>query len=104
AILAASPYLAAAYLAQGAFKEPMLGLGLLGFALALPAVRPAWSGGRRAGAGGAVIPLGGIAAGTIYNYSFPRLAWFPVAALGWMLLIAWRERRPTAAFLASPRV
>ena len=36
AVLAASPYLAAAYLAQGAFKEPLLGLALLGFALALP--------------------------------------------------------------------
>ena len=43
AVLAASPYLAAAYLAQGAFKEPMLALAVLGFALALPAVRPAWS-------------------------------------------------------------
>src|SRR4051794_20804636 len=36
AVLAASPYLAAAYLAQGAFKEPMLALALLGFALSLP--------------------------------------------------------------------
>src|SRR5882757_4982508 len=43
AILAASPYLAAAYLAQGAFKEPMLALALLGFALSMPAVRSAWS-------------------------------------------------------------
>src|SRR5262245_60180020 len=45
AILAASPYLAAAYLAQGAFKEPMLGLALLGFALALAPLRPLWGGG-----------------------------------------------------------
>src|SRR3954469_4912777 len=45
AVLAASPYLAAAYLAQGAFKEPLLALALLGFALALPAVRPVWSAG-----------------------------------------------------------
>src|SRR5512132_500976 len=43
AVLAASPYLAAAYLAQGAFKEPLLALTLFGFALALPAVRPEWS-------------------------------------------------------------
>ena len=40
AVLAASPYLAAAYLAQGAFKEPLLGLALLGFALALPPPAP----------------------------------------------------------------
>src|SRR5262249_4920747 len=43
AVLAASPYLAAAYLAQGAFKEPLLALTLLGFALALPYVIPHWS-------------------------------------------------------------
>jgi hypothetical protein len=101
AILAATPYLAAAYLAQGAFKEPMLALALLGFALALPAVRPAWSlrtgspGYRTASAGHrsrAAIPLGVIAAGTIYNYSFPGLAWLLGAALIWMLVIAWRER------------
>src|SRR4051812_18299662 len=56
AVLAASPYLAAAYLAQGAFKEPLLGLAVLGFALALPAMRPIWS--RRGGSARAVIPLG----------------------------------------------
>src|SRR6266540_4194940 len=102
AVLAASPYLAAAYLAQGAFKEPMLALALLGFALALPTVRGAWSEkadsgdyqsgseGYRSGARG-VIPLGVIAAGTIYNYSFPGLAWLLGAALVWMLVIALRE-------------
>src|SRR3954470_21832000 len=45
AVLAASPYLAAAYLAQGAFKEPLLALALLGFTLGLPALRRAWSSG-----------------------------------------------------------
>src|SRR5512144_1680418 len=73
AVLAASPYLAAAYLAQGAFKEPLLALALLGFALGLPALRGVWSG--AGGSGHAAIPLGVIAAGTIYNYSFPGLAW-----------------------------
>src|SRR5918996_3410721 len=71
AVLAASPYLAAAYLGQGAFKEPMLGLAVLGFALALPAVRPAWSVGgdrqRDHSQSKTAIPLGVIAAGTIYN-------------------------------------
>jgi hypothetical protein len=93
AILVSTPYLAAAYLSQGAFKEPMLALALIGFALALPAVRPAWSGN---GARTAAIPLGVIAAGTIYNYSFPGLAWLLGAALIWMLLVAWRERNPAA--------
>jgi hypothetical protein len=115
AVLAASPYLAAAYLAQGAFKEPMLALALLGFALALPAVRPAWSSGAGSGshqtAGGrypsgarGAIPLGVIAAGTIYNYSFPGLAWLLGAALVWMLLVAWRERDRAGSLLASLRL
>jgi hypothetical protein len=96
AVLASSPYLAAAYLAQGAFKEPLLALALLGFALGLPQLRAAWSiaadrNGDRPGAR-AVIPLGVIAAGTIYNYSFPGLAWLLGAALVWMLVIALRER------------
>src|SRR5829696_1772657 len=101
AVLAASPYLAAAYLAQGAFKEPMLALSLLGFALALPAVRPAWS---RGGGVRAAIPLGVIAAGTIYNYSFPGLAWLLGAALVWMLVVAVRERDAATSFIAGLRL
>jgi hypothetical protein len=102
AILTASPYLAAAYLAQGAFKEPLLALALLGFALALPAVRPAWS--ARAGPARAAIPLGVVAAGTIYNYSFPGLAWLLGAAVIWMLVIALRERDRAKPVWASLRL
>ena len=115
AVLAASPYLAAAYLAQGAFKEPMLALAVVGFALALPAVRPAWSdkasrGGYQSDSAGdpsggrAAIPLGVIAAGTIYNYSFPGLAWLLGAAIIWMLVIAIRERDATRSFIAGLRL
>src|SRR5436190_16551238 len=43
AVLAASPYLAAAYLAQGAFKEPLLGLTLVGVAVSLPPLFPVWT-------------------------------------------------------------
>src|SRR3954463_782870 len=99
AVLASSPYLAAAYLAQGAFKEPLLALALLGFTLGLPVLRPLWS--KKADSGGyqsasegyrpgarTAIPLGVIAAGTIYNYSFPGLAWLVGTALIWMLVIA----------------
>jgi hypothetical protein len=104
AVLAASPYLAAAYFAQGAFKEPMLALALLGFALALPMLRAQWSGepgSDRTQAGArAAIPLGVIAAGTIYNYSFPGLAWLLGAALVWMLVIAIRERGAARGFAA----
>src|SRR4051795_4027134 len=115
AVLASSPYLAAAYLAQGAFKEPLLALALLGFTLALPALRDVWSGGRgseRIQAGSerpqagvrAVIPLGVIAASTIYNYSFPGLAWLLGTALVWMLVIAARERDAASSFIAGLRL
>lgn len=63
--LVALPYLAAAYLAQEAFKEPIIALFVLAFALLLPTVR-SW---REA------IPLGLLAASTTYVYSFPGLAW-----------------------------
>src|SRR5690606_6720173 len=73
AILASLPYLAAAYLAQEAFKEPMLALFVLAFALLLPGSRSP----RRA------LPLGVLAAGTIYVYSFPGLAWLAGTAIVW---------------------
>ncbi len=86
AVLASASYLGAAYLAQGAFKEPLLGLAVLGFALTLPALRGNWS-------PVAGLPAGVIAAGTIYNYSFPGLAWLIGTAVLWALLVAWRDRR-----------
>ncbi len=106
AALAALPYLVAAYYAQGAFKEPMLGLVLVGLALYLPALADVWDGtrpglistlpdrGRSWLQGRALIalPLGVIAAGTIYNYSFPGLGWLLAAVAAWGLLVAWRER------------
>jgi hypothetical protein len=106
AALGALPYLGAAYLAQGAFKEPMLGLALLGFALSLPALRRSWDGlmptfvstlpdrgkGWLRTEALAGIPAGVIAAGTIYNYSFPGLGWLALTIAAWGLLIAWRER------------
>jgi hypothetical protein len=117
AVLAASPYLAAAYLAQGAFKEPLLGLALLGFALALPLLLPEWSLGRTSRAGPqrrdpgtfaagtrAAIPLGVILAGTIYNYSFPGLAWLLGAAIIWMFVIALRDRDRAASWFAGLRL
>jgi hypothetical protein len=102
AVLAASPYLAAAYLSQGAFKEPLLGLAVLGFTLALPPLLPLWS--RGGGSPRAVIPLGVIAAGTIYNYSFPGLAWLLGAAIIWVLVIAIRERDRMSSLIAGLRL
>ena len=72
-VVVALPYMAAAYLAQEAFKEPILALFLLAFALLL---------GRAKGARDA-IPLGVLAAGAVYVYSFPGLAWLAGTAVVW---------------------
>ena len=70
AALVALPYLAAAYLAQGAFKEPIEALFLLAFALLLPGATSVRRG----------LPLAVIAAGAVYAYSFPGLFWLLGAA------------------------
>jgi hypothetical protein len=71
AALIALPYLATAYLAQEAFKEPIIALFTLAFALLLPKIANA----RQA------VPLGVLAAGTVYVYSFPGLAWLAGTAI-----------------------
>jgi hypothetical protein len=89
--LVALPYMAAAYLAQEAFKEPIVALFLLAFALLLPTVRD-----RRA-----ALPLGILAAGTVYVYSFPGLAWLVGVAVVWGALGWWSERSPKASGTGS---
>ena len=84
AALVALPYMAAAYLAQEAFKEPIVALFVLSWALLLPAVR----GWRDA------IPLGLLAAGTVYVYSFPGLAWLAGVAVVWGAIEVIRGARP----------
>jgi hypothetical protein len=80
AALVSLPYLAAAYLAQEAFKEPIIAVFLLSFVLLLAKITEA----RQA------IPLGVLAAGTVYVYSFPGLGWLLAAAVVWL---AWRAVR-----------
>jgi hypothetical protein len=81
--LVALPYLAAAYLAQEAFKEPIMALFVLAFALLLAKARD-WRD---------AVPLGVLAAGTTYVYSFPGLAWLGGVALAWGAIEFWRRRR-----------
>jgi hypothetical protein len=85
--LVALPYMAAAYLAQEAFKEPIMALFLLAFALLLPQTKGPRS----------AIPLGLLAAGTVYVYSFPGLAWLAGAAIVWLGIEALRGGRPSRA-------
>ncbi len=92
ATLVALPYLVAAYLAQGAFKEPIMALLVLTFALLLPEPalpRPApraalWA-----------VPAGIVAAATLYVYSFPGLAWLAVTLAVWAVIGAIRGPAPS---------
>lgn len=83
ATLAALAYLAASYLAQGAFKELYEAAFLIGFALLLRdlALAP-----ERAGRGAlALLAPAVIAAGALYVYSWPGLAWLGLALVLWVL-------------------
>ena len=80
ALLVGFAYMTAAYLIQGAFKETMQAAFLLAFAIGLDRLAR----GRLAGPGRArAIPLGVLAAGSVYVYSFPGLTWLAGAAAAW---------------------
>ena len=76
-VLVALSYLAVSFYAQSAFKETAEALFVVAFAIAMPAAWPIprdWPGRLRT-----LGPLAVLAAGIVFSYSFPGLAW-PVAA------------------------
>jgi hypothetical protein len=76
AMLAALPYMAAAWYVQSAFKEPIMSVLLLGIVIVLQeGCREHW-----ARPAAVLVPLAVIVAGVIYEYSYPGLVW-PVAVL-----------------------
>lgn len=88
ALVVGLAYVVASYFAQGAFKETIEALLLLGFVLAL----------REAGRGWAGLPLrflpaALIAVGAVYAYSFPGLIWLGGAFVCWLLAEAALGRR-----------
>ena len=96
ASLIALPYLGAAYLSQGAFKEPLQAILLIGFALALAALVDlrsplAETRAERAPAPGnvhpikRVLPLAILAAASVFNYSLPGLLWIGAVAAAVLL-------------------
>jgi hypothetical protein len=87
AALSALPYLAASFLAQSAFKETAMALFVLAFAAALQSLRRA--------PGRAVVVVGVIlAAGSLFTYSLPGLAWFALALVIWFGLEIVADRSP----------
>jgi len=97
-------YMAASYLVQGAFKESLEALFVLAFTIGLHQVArgelvPA---GARAPLRAA--PLGVLAAGTVYCYSFPGLLWLAAAGGVWAAAeLALRARRSVPAAVAAAR-
>jgi hypothetical protein len=100
ALLVGLPYLVASYLIQGAFKETMEALFVLGFAIGLHELARGLPG--RGGEGSlaplAAVPLAALAAGAAYSYSFAGLLW-PLGALGLWAIgeLALAARRDSAA-------
>jgi hypothetical protein len=102
ALLVGFAYMVASYLIQGAFKETMEALFLLAFAVGLHELAEGSLNGRRRGRAplGPAIPLGVLAVGSVYVYSFPGLLWFLGAAGVWAvgeLFLAARDGGGTAA-------
>lgn len=78
AVAAGLPFLAAAYLIQSAFKETVLGLLVMAFALTLRRLSRdgSWT-------YGSVIPLGLLSGAVLATYSAPGLVWPLTVALAW---------------------
>jgi hypothetical protein len=82
ALLTGIPYLAAAWYAESAFKEPILALLLLGLVLALEG----WRRDRFARPGPVAVTVAFLIAGVLYDYSYPGLLWVAAAVAGWVVV------------------
>jgi hypothetical protein len=90
-VLVSVPYLVASTLGIAGFKEMMVGLFLIAFALILREI-PRAAQGRL----GLIAALGVLGAGTIAAYSYPGLVWLAGTAGIWAaaeLVLAWRHGR-----------
>ncbi len=81
ALVVGLAYVVASYFAQGAFKETMLALFLLGFVLCLreswrDPIESRWR----------FVPLALIPVGAVYVYSFPGLLWLLGTAVVWAIV------------------
>jgi hypothetical protein len=81
--LAGLLYLVAAYYAEAAFKETILGLLLLAFALHFEEVRGEWATGSP-GLWRVLAPAAVLVAAGVYVYSYPAIAWFGVTVVIWI--------------------
>jgi hypothetical protein len=80
---AALLYLVAAYYAEGAFKEPLMGVLLLAMVLALEQLRRRWAAGSP-GRWRQLVTVSLLVAAGIYTYSYLALAWFGLTIAIWL--------------------
>jgi hypothetical protein len=99
ALVVGLAYVVASYFAQGAFKETMLALFLLGFVLCL---REFWS--EPVTSRLRFVPLALIPVGAVYVYSFPGLLWLLGAAVVWAIVELGRTALASSAGGASAGV
>jgi hypothetical protein len=84
-VLASLLYLVAAYYAEGAFKELLLGLLLLALVLEMETARRIWALGPRVPSRSLVlVSMALLSAGAIYVYSYLALAWFGLTLAIWI--------------------
>jgi hypothetical protein len=83
ALLVALPYMVVSYYAQGAFKETMQALFILAFTIGLLELSSAGAWRPAAAPALRTLPLGLLAAGSIFVYSFPGLTWLVGTAVIW---------------------
>lgn len=92
ALLVGLPYLVVSSLAQGAFKETMQALFVLAFAIGLLQLS------RDRARTFCAVPLAALAAGSLFTYSFPGLAWPAVTLALWATAqLAWGAGTSRAA-------
>ena len=89
ALVVGLAYMVASSFAQGAFKETMEALFLLGFVLALREATRSWN-----ALPLRFVPAALIAVGAVYAYSFPGLIWLGGAFVFWLFAEALLGRRP----------
>lgn len=82
-VLGALLYLVAAYYAEGAFKEQLLGLLLLAWVLHLEEVRAEWMAGSQ-DRWGLLVPAALLVAAGIYVYSYLAVGWFGLTLVIWL--------------------
>ena len=109
ALLVGFAYMASSYLIQGAFKETLQALLVLAFAIVLRELAAGTLGGRAPERRWGVlraVPLAALAAGSVYAYSFPGLAWLIGGAGIWALaeLAASRSLAPLRAAVPAALV